>query len=455
MEKNLTTGSVFKNILIFSLPYLLSYFLQTLYGMADLFIIGQFEGVASTTAVSIGSQVMHMLTVMIVGLAMGSTVSIGQAVGAGDRKKAASGIGNTVTLFMCLSVVLTVALLIFVRPVVNIMSTPEAAVSGTIEYLTICFIGIPFITAYNIISSIFRGLGDSKSPMYFIAVACVANIALDYLFMGALHLGPSGAALGTTLSQAVSVIIALVVIRRHSGALAVKKSDFRPARPVMAKLLRIGVPIAMQDGLIQIAFIIITVIANRRGLNDAAAVGIVEKIISFLFLVPSSMLSTVSALGAQNIGAGKPERARLTLRYAACIAICFGACMVILMQFAAEPVVSLFTDSGQSDGAEVIRLGGQYMRGYVWDCIFAGVHFSFSGYFCACGRSGLSFLHNISAILLVRVPGVYLTSLYFPDTLFPMGLATSMGSLLSVIICVIAYTVILSGKKSSFSGNHI
>lgn len=455
MEKNLTTGSVFKNILIFSLPYLLSYFLQTLYGMADLFIIGQFEGVASTTAVSIGSQVMHMLTVMIVGLAMGSTVSIGQAVGAGDRKKAASGIGNTVTLFMCLSVVLTVALLIFVRPVVTIMSTPEAAVSGTIEYLTICFIGIPFITAYNIISSIFRGLGDSKSPMCFIAVACVANIALDYLFMGALHLGPSGAALGTTLSQAVSVIIALVVIRRHSGALAVKKSDFRPVRPVMAKLLRIGVPIAMQDGLIQIAFIIITVIANRRGLNDAAAVGIVEKIISFLFLVPSSMLSTVSALGAQNIGAGKPERARLTLRYAAFIAICFGACMVILMQFAAEPVVSLFTDSAQSDGAEVIRLGGQYIRGYVWDCIFAGVHFSFSGYFCACGRSGLSFLHNISAILLVRVPGVYLTSLFFPDSLFPMGLATSMGSLLSVIICVIAYTVILSGKKSSFSGNHV
>ena len=455
MEKNLTTGSVFKNILFFSLPYLLSYFLQTLYGMADLFIIGQFEGVASTTAVSIGSQVMHMLTVMIVGLAMGSTVSIGQAVGAGDRKKAASGIGNTVTLFMCLSVVLTVALLIFVRPIVDIMSTPEAAVPGTVEYLTICFIGIPFITAYNIISSIFRGLGDSKSPMYFIAVACVANIALDYLFMGALHLGPSGAALGTTLSQAVSVIIALVVIRRHSGALAVKKSDFRPVRPVMAKLLRIGVPIAMQDGLIQIAFIIITVIANRRGLNDAAAVGIVEKIISFLFLVPSSMLSTVSALGAQNIGAGKPERARLTLRYAAFIAICFGACMVILMQFAAEPVVSLFTDSAQSDGAEVIRLGGQYMRGYVWDCIFAGVHFSFSGYFCACGRSGLSFLHNISAILLVRVPGVYLTSLFFPDSLFPMGLATSMGSLLSVIICVIAYTAILSGKKSSFSGNHV
>ena len=447
MEKNLTTGSVFKNILFFSLPYLLSYFLQTLYGMADLFIIGQFEGVASTTAVSIGSQVMHMLTVMIVGLAMGSTVSIGQAVGGKDKKGAASSIGNTVTLFMCLSVVLTIVLLIFVRPIVNIMSTPEAAISGTVDYLTICFIGIPFITAYNIISSVFRGMGDSKSPMYFVAAACAANIALDYLFMGALHMGPSGAALGTTLSQAVSVVIALIVIRRHSGSLAVKKKDFRPVRPVMSKILKIGIPIATQDGLIQVAFIIITVIANRRGLTDAAAVGIVEKIISFLFLVPSSMLSTVSALGAQNIGAGKPERARLTLRYAAFMAICFGAVVVLLMQFAAAPVVSLFTDSTRADGAEVVRLGGQYMRGYVWDCIFAGIHFSFSGYFCACGKSGLSFLHNITAILLVRVPGVYFTSVWFPDTLFPMGLATSMGSLLSVIICIIAFTIITRRER--------
>lgn len=196
MEKNLTSGSVFQNIVWFSLPYLLSYFLQTLYGMADLFIIGQFEGVAGTTAVSIGSQVMHMITVMIVGLAMGSTVSIAQAVGANNKKQASLSVGNTVTLFMGLSVVLSAVLLLFVRPIVTVMSTPEEAVSGTVLYLTICFLGIPFITAYNIISSIFRGLGDSRSPMYFIAVACVANIVLDYLFIGYFHLGPAGAALG-------------------------------------------------------------------------------------------------------------------------------------------------------------------------------------------------------------------------------------------------------------------
>ena len=441
LEKNLTNGSVLKNIAYFSLPYLLSYFLQTLYGLADLFIIGQFEGVASTTAVSIGSQVMHMLTVMIVGLAMGSTVCIGQAVGAGDKKHASAAIGNTVTLFMLLSVVITALLLALVRPIVSVMSTPAEAADGTRAYLTICFIGIPFITAYNIISSIFRGLGDSKSPMIFIAVACAANIALDYIFIGAMGLGPAGAALGTTLSQAISVVFSLVVILRRKSGISLERRDLHPQRDTMGRLLRIGVPVAAQDGLIQIAFIVITVIANRRGLDAAAAVGIVEKIISFVFLVPSSMLSTVSALCAQNIGAGKQARAEQTLRYAIIIAVSFDIIIALLTQFISEQAVGLFTPD-----TVVIMLGGQYLRGYIWDALFAGIHFCFSGYFCACGRSEISFIHNISAIALVRIPGVYLTSKLFPDTLFPMGLATAAGSLLSVIICVIAFALL---KKHS------
>lgn len=421
-------------MLSFSLPYLLSYFLQTLYGMADLFIIGQFEGVASTTAVSVGSQVMHMVTVMIVGLAMGATVMIGQAVGANDRVRAAKTIGNTATLFLAASVLATGLLLGVASPVVALMSTPEEAVSGTVAYLTVCFLGIPCITAYNVISSIFRGIGDSKSPMYFIAVACAANILLDYLFMGALHLGPVGAALGTTLSQAVSVVVSLIVICRRGTGIPLKASDFRPCRPVLGKVLRIGVPVAFQDGFIQIAFLVITVIANRRGLSDAAAVGIVEKIISFLFLVPSSMLSTVSALGAQNIGAGRHDRAAQILRYAICTTVSFGILVAIVVQFAAQPIVGLFTND-----PAVIVAGGQYFRGYSLDCVFAGIHFSFSGYFCAYGRSEFSFLHNLAAILLVRIPGVYWTAKTFPETLLPMGLATAAGSLLSVSICLVVF----------------
>ena len=382
---------------------------------------------------------------------MGTTVSIGQAIGAGDRRQVAKDVGNTITLFMALSITLMSTLLALVGPIVSAMSTPEEAVNGTVAYLTICFIGIPFITAYNIISSIFRGMGDSKSPMYFIAVACAANIGLDYLFMGVFRLGPAGAALGTTVSQAISVVISLIVIIKRKS-IVLQKSDFKPQRPVMGKILKIGIPIALQDGLIQVAFIIITIIANHRGLNDAAAVGIVEKVMSFLFLIPSSMLSTVSALDAQNIGANKPERAIQTLQYAILLAVGFGVLSSVVIQFVAEPIVSLFTDRNADGGADVIRLGGQYLRGYIWDSIFAGIHFSFSGYFCACGKSSLSFLHNILAIALVRIPGVYLTSQLFPETLFPMGLATAAGSLLSVVICVVAFAVIRHKDRKIPSG---
>ena len=275
MEKNLTTGSVGRQLIGFSLPYLLSYLLQTLYGMADLFIIGRYEGVAGTTAVAVGSQVMHMLTVMIVGLAMGTTVSIARAIGADDRPQAAAATGNTVTLFLSLSLVLTARLLLLRRPI--------------------------------------------------------------------------------------------------------------------------------------------------------TAVGIVEKIIGFLFLVPSSMLSAVSALGAQDLGAGKPERAKQTLFWAIGLACGFGAVTVVAVQFLAEALVGLFTP----DQAAVLA-GGQYLRGYIWDSFFAGVQFSFSGYFCACGRSGLSFLHNFLSIVCVRTPGAYLTSRLFPQTLLPMGLANAAGSLFSI-----------------------
>ena len=442
MEKDLTTGSVLKNIVFFSLPYLLSYFLQTLYGMADLFIIGQFNGVDRITAVSVGSQVMHMLTVMIVGLAMGATVTIGKAIGGKKLEQASITVGNTITLFMGVSIVMTVLLLLLVKPIVAVMSTPSEAVSETIIYLTICFIGIPFITAYNIISSIFRGLGDSKSPMYFIAIACVVNIILDYLFIGGFHLGAAGAALGTTLSQTVSVIVALCVVLRRKTGITLKRQYFKPQMETMGQILRIGIPVALQDGFIQIAFIVITVIANRRGLNDAAAVGIVEKFISIVFLVPSTMLSTVSALSAQNIGAGKHERASATLRYAIMIAVGFGIVVAVITQFAGKDIVGIFT----KDEA-VIVLGDQYLRSYIWDCVFAGIHFSFSGYFCAYGLSGISFLHNVLSIICVRIPGAYFASLYYPDTLYPMGFAAPGGSLLSVIVCVIAFFVIRKRRR--------
>ena len=441
MEKNLTTGSVFKTIVYFALPYLLSYFLQTLYGMADLFIIGQFNGVDSITAVSNGSQVMHMPTVIIVGLAMGVTVTIGHAIGAARQDKASVIVGNTIVLFMSLSIVLTIILTANVGNIVKLIGIPSEAVDGTVKYLIVCFIGIPFITAYNIISAIFRGLGDSKRPMYFIAVACVANIVIDYLLIGVFNMGPAGAALGTTLSQTLSVIISLIAIVKTDVGIKLNKSDFKIDKDTITEIIKIGIPVAVQDGCIQVAFIIITVIANSRGLDEAAAVGIVEKVISALFIVPSSMLATVSALAAQNIGAGKHDRASKTLWYAILITTVYGFIVTLIVELNCDFIVEMFTTDTM-----VIMFGAQYLSSYIVDSIFAGVHFSFSGYFAACGKSYIGFIHNIAAIALLRVPGSYLASIKFPDTLFPMGMAAPAGSLLSVVICVIAYLIL---KKRS------
>ena len=256
-----------------------------------------------------------------------------------------------------------------------------------VRYLTICFIGIPFITAYNIISSIFRGMGDSKSPMYFIAVACAANIGLEYLFIGLPGLDAAGAALGTTSAQAISVVVSMVVILKRKGGIRLEKSDFRPKRMNMKNILKVGVPVCLQDGFIQVSFVVITIFANQRGLTDAAAVGIVEKIISILFLVPSSMMSAISALVAQNIGAGKHDRAKLTLKYVLMITVTYGLIMTIIVQFVSVPLVGLFTN----DGAVAVS-GAGYLRSYA--------------------------------------------SVHFKDTLFPMGCAAPAGSLISVVICV-------------------
>ena len=440
--KNLTTGSVFGNIVYFSIPYLFSYFLQILYGLADLFVVGQYCGVSTITAVSIGSQIMHMLTVIIVGLAMGATVTIAQAVGANDTNRARQAVGNTMSLFLVFSVVMAGVLLLTVGNIVSVMSTPVEAVAETRSYLTICFIGVPFIVAYNIIASIFRGMGDSKSPMYFIMVACVVNVVLDFVLIGGCDMGAAGAAVATVLSQTISVIVALVYMRKSKSAVAVGRKEMKMSAPVMKKILGIGVPVALQDGFIQIAFLVITVIANLRGLNDAAAVGIVEKIIGVLFLIPSAMLSTVSAVAAQNLGAKKLERAKQTLWQALAITAGFGLLFSVVIQYVAGDMVALFTSEG-----EVIRLGDQYLRGYVWDCLLAGMHFCFSGFFCACGWSILSFIHNIIAIIVARIPLVYLASVMFPETLYPMGMATNIGSLLSVLICIGAYIWLNKRRK--------
>ncbi len=434
-ENDLTSGSLLRVMLRFSVPYLIACFLQSFYGMADLFIAGQFNGAAIVTAISVGSQVMHMITVMVVGLVMGSTVAISRSIGAGRRDHAAKFIGNSVTIFAILAITAMIITVLSARGILTLLSTPAEAKEEAAAYLTICFAGIPFITAYNVISGIFRGLGDTRRPMIFVAIAGVINIGLDYGFIGMLGMGAAGAALATILSQAVSVLFALLSLRRMDIGVKLSRSDFYPDGQAVRNLLSIGVPVACQEGMIQISFLIITMIANSRGVDVAAAVGIVEKFISFVFLVPSAMLSTVSAVSAQNAGAGKHDRSRKALSYGIYTCLGFGLVVFIVCQFLSPQIVSLFV----KNEPEVVRLGGEYLRTYSADCAIAGVHFCFSGYFSAYEKSIYSFVHNIISAFVIRIPGAYLASVLFPDRLLQMGIAAPAGSLLSILICLVFY----------------
>lgn len=436
MPQKLTEGSISRSLIRFSLPFLVSNFIQILYGLVDLYIIGRYCNSAVITAVSVGSQVMHLVTVVITSLLMGTTVMISHGIGANDSQKINKNIGNSTTFFTIFSVALCIIMLLFNNTLLKLLSVPEESLKEAKIYLVICFLGIPFITMCNLLSAILRGLGDSKTPMYFVAIACVVNIILDFLFIGILKLSAMGAALGTVIAQSISVFLGLLIIRRKKLNLNLSKSDFFLEPFTLKKNFSVGIPIAFQDGIVQISFIIITKIANGRGIEMAAAVGIVEKIISIMFLIPSSMLSSISTFCAQNAGANLHKRAKKALALGILITSISGIIISLLTQISPESLIAIFTNE-----SEVQQFGGQYLRSYVTDCIFAGIHFCFSGYFAAYQKSLLCFIHNIASVVLARIPISEIATILYPQNLFPMGMAAPLGSILSDVICIVFFII--------------
>lgn len=314
MQKDLTKGNVILIMIEFALPYMVACFLQVFYGMVDLFVVGIFDDSVATSAVAIASQIMHMITVMIVGLVMGSTVMIAQAIGEQNTQKQQQVTTTSIVFFMLLSFILMLVLLFAKNAIIALMHTPEKARIATLHYARICFIGVPFIMLYNVLSALSRGKGNTREPFVAVGVACTVNIIADFAFVGLLHWHATGAALATVLGQLASSSVMLFFIAKSHDFARFKKCFF--TREQLLSILKIGFPLCMQDGFIQISFIIITIIANARGLIASCAVGITEKLIGFMFLIPNAFLSCVCAITAQNIGANKPQRATSCLRIA-------------------------------------------------------------------------------------------------------------------------------------------
>lgn len=425
-ELNLTQGSVPKVLLQFAVPFLIANVLQALYGGADLFVVGQYDDSASVAAVAIGSQVMQTITGIILGITTGTTVLIAIAIGAKDDRKVAFTIGSSVWLFSIVGVLLTLVMLAFHGQITELMHTPAEAMADTKNYILVCSAGILFIIGYNVVCGILRGLGDSKTPLYFVGLACIINIVLDFILVGYFHWGATGAAIATVTAQGVSFGIALWFLYRHGFHFDFSRKDIRLNRNLSKKIMVLGAPIALQDALINVSFLIITVIVNQMGVIASASLGVVEKIIVFAMLPPMAISST-----AQNYGAGLIKRMNKCLASGIGIALVFGVSVCVYSQFLPETLTAFFTKD-----AAVVAMAAEYLRGYSIDCIVVSFVFCINSYFSGQGNSLFPMIHSLIATFLFRIPLSYWFSQMDSSSLFIMGFAPPISTVVSLLICI-------------------
>lgn len=410
MNDELLNGSVFKSLMLFAIPFMLSNLLQVLYGAADLFVVGHFATTSDVSAVSIGSQTMAMLTNLILGFTTGITVLLGQFFGAKKEKELAATVGSSVVLFTMIAVTISIILFLTNHQIVGLMHTPNDAISATRSYLYICSLGTVFIVGYNAVSAILRGLGDSKTPLLFVAIACVINVIVDFILVDGYQMGAAGAAIATVLAQAGAFIFSLIYLKYKGLGFKFNRQDISFNLPMIAKITKVGLPIGLQS----------------------ASVGVVEKLIEFLMLPAIALGNAVATMTAQNFGAEQYSRAYKSMRYGIAFCLSISLIVTIVCQFDG----SIFTRIFSSDQA-VIKNAALYLQTYSFDCLCTSFIFCYNGYLNGGGYTVFTMLHSLLATFILRIPLTLVISKLSGITLFHMGIASPIASMASIIMCVI------------------
>ncbi|MBR4908083.1 MAG: MATE family efflux transporter [Acidaminococcaceae bacterium] len=435
MDKtDFTEGKIIGPLLRFVFPIMFAIFLQIFYGAVDLLIVGKFSDAVNVSAVSTGSQLMHSVTIILTDLALGTTVLLGIFLGQKNSEECGRVIGATVALFFSIGAAVSVLFLCCAEPLAALMNAPTEAFVQTASYIRICGGGSVFIVAYNVLGSIFRGIGNARLPLFTVAVATVFNIAGDYLMVAVFHMGATGAAIATVFAQAVSVLCSVLLIKRLGLDLSFSVSDIGFHKTLIRRIVSLGLPIALQDLLVGISFLIILAIVNRYGVITSAGVGVAEKLCGFFLLAPIAFSQGISSFVAQNYGAGKMDRARKALRYGISISLSCGVVLGYLAFFHSVPLSSIF-----SDEATVCRASGEYLKAFSFDCLLTAFLFCFMGFFNGCARTRFVMLQGIAGAFLVRVPLSYLFSSWYGGNIFILGLATPASSFVQVLLCIIYF----------------
>lgn len=434
IEKNLTEGSVVKQLIMFALPFMLSNLIQTLYNVADMFIVGNVIGPVGVSGVNIGGQVTFLITNIVIGISVGGTVVIAQYLGSGDRKSMNESIKTLITFLMVAAIIITVIMIILSDVILMLIRTPDESYEQARSYLNITLAGTVFIFGYNAFSAILRGLGDSRRPLVFVAIACIINVFLDILFVNGFGMESAGAALATIISQAISMICCIVYLKRNNFEFDFKLSSFRFYKDKFFMLMRVGVPISIQNVIVNISFLVLTTIANGMGVNASAAIGIVGKYNGFAILPAVAVGSSVSAMAAQNIGAGMIDRAKKTFYTGFLLAISISGTVFILTRLFPEKILSVF-----GDDPDMIAAGMEYMKTFTYDYLIVPATFCLNGIITGSGHTIVSSVGGIMSSLGFRIPFAVLFGEILGMGMWGLGLAAPIASFGSAVILSIYY----------------
>lgn len=434
-KSDFTQGSILKKLIPFMIPILGALVLQAAYGAVDLLVVGRFGSTAGLSAVSTGSQILNLVTFVITQLAMGITVLIARYIGEKSTGQIGELLGGAVTVFAIVSAVLFVVMVFFARPLAVLMQAPQEAISLTTVYVRICGGGIFFIVAYNVLAAIFRGLGDSRSPLIFVAVACVVNIIGDLILVAGFHLDAAGAAIATVAAQAVSVVLAIVLLKKKDLKFGIQKKDFR-INGQCKRFLKVGLPLALQEFLTQMSFLALCAFVNKLGLEASSGYGVACKIVNFAMLVPSSLMQSMASFVSQNVGAGKPDRAKKSMFTGMGLGVIVGVVVFICVWCFGDVLTSVFT----TDTA-VIQKGTEYLRGFAPETIVTAILFSMVGFFNGYEKTVWVMIQGLVQTLLVRLPLAYVMSIQPHASLTKIGLAAPVATCFGIVLNVIFYLI--------------
>ena len=445
-ENHLTEGNLVKALLYFAVPFLIANILQSLYGAVDLFVVGRYCGYESVAAVSTGTQVTQIITSLITGLTLGSTILIGEGMGSRQYDLVKQTIGTTLTIFSLVAIFLSVVMLAFEKQILVLLHTPEESFELTMEYVSVCLAGTIFICGYNAISAILRGYGDSTRPMIFIGISCMLNIVLDFLLVKYGKMGVTGTALATVLSQAASMIIAIIYLKKKKFIFDFLLSSFLPSWEIVKRLAKVGIPISFQEMMVRVSFLYLTSVMNRCGVYAASVVGIGSKFDVFAMLSATSMANALAAITAQNIGAGKPERARKSLWYGLGFALVVSCFFWLWAQVSPQSMIQVFSNDNN-----VIAAGVPFFRSCSYDYIMVAIVFCLNGYLNGKQKTIWTMVSCSAGALLLRIPMVYLFGTYFSDDLGKLGMIAPIVS--GIMACYTLLYVLYEGKKDRKQGN--